>query len=95
MGRRGKKISDMTGNQYGKLKVLRRLPEDYVFMVAHKLPQWECLCDCGKIVVIKGYDLKNVNNRRSCGCLRKEATSKRMKKTWEVIKEYKEQRKVS
>lgn len=60
MGRKGVK-SDISGNKYGKLTVIR---------IAHKERQYfyECMCDCGKTKVVGGAQLKN-GTTKSCGCL--------------------------
>jgi hypothetical protein len=34
-------------------------------------PQWVCLCDCGRVVVVAANNLK-AGNVKSCGCWRKE-----------------------
>ena len=52
-------IMDKTGKRYGKLTVIKQLPDNY----------WECQCDCGNVVVVKGKYLLN-GHKTSCGCLR-------------------------
>lgn len=37
---------------------------------------WQCRCDCGNVVVVRGNDLVN-GQQRSCGCLRDEMTGDR------------------
>lgn len=54
---------DETGNKYGKLTVLR-----YVGTTG-KGAMFECLCDCGKITMASGGELRS-GNKRSCGCSR-------------------------
>lgn len=68
-----KTITDITGNKYGRLTVL-----SFAGYNNHKTPkpQWECQCECGEVVVIAGYHLKN-GNTSSCGCLRKETAKER------------------
>lgn len=39
---------------------------------------WECLCECGKFVIAGVSQLKN-GNTKSCGCLKSELASKRIK----------------
>lgn len=38
---------------------------------------WKCLCDCGKIKIVRGSSLRG-EVIRSCGCLRNEANTKRL-----------------
>lgn len=33
--------------------------------------RWQCLCDCGAIVIVRGENLKGLSTR-SCGCLHRE-----------------------
>jgi len=35
---------------------------------------WRCICECGKFINVRGY---NLHSRRSCGCLGKKAAIKR------------------
>ena len=37
-------------------------------MGGHNRAKWECLCDCGKKIVVSGTNLRS-GNTRSCGCL--------------------------
>lgn len=52
-------IMNKVGKKYGKLTVIKQLPDNY----------WECICDCGNSVVVKGKYLLN-GHKTSCGCLR-------------------------
>lgn len=36
--------------------------------------KWQCLCECGNIVLVQTNNLKN-GNTKSCGCLQKDMTS--------------------
>lgn len=58
-----KKI-DLTGQRFGKLIVIKESPERKNGRIC-----WECRCDCGNTVVVKGLSLKN-GDTQSCGCLR-------------------------
>lgn len=80
------KIIDLKGRQFGKWKVL-----DY-----YEDGNWRCLCDCGNIKVVSGYDLRN-NKSNDCGHSRYENLSLRNKETrvklegtqqndWEVLR---------
>ncbi len=55
-------FADLTGQRFGLQTVTRYLGKD-----PRHQRQWECLCDCGKIVVRRTNVLKRT---RSCGCLR-------------------------
>lgn len=61
----------LTGNRYGRLSVLGREESDN-----KKNSMWNCICMCGVKVIVGGSHLKN-GHIQSCGCLRKEVTSKR------------------
>jgi len=61
-----KRISDLTGQRFGRLIAVR--PTD---QRRNEKVVWECKCDCGNTVFVIGTALKN-GNTTSCGCLRKE-----------------------
>ena len=63
--------------RYGRLVVLGRAPAPAsVTLKATCWPAyWECACDCGKVIVIRGACL--ANGQRSCGCERRELTAQR------------------
>ena len=74
-----KKI-DLTGQRFGKLVVIKESSERKSGRVC-----WECQCDCGNTIVVKGLSLKN-GDTKSCGCLRAgNEVGKRYGK-WTVIK---------
>ena len=54
---------DLTNQIFGRLTVLEQVEGG-----------WKCLCNCGNITVVRGYNLKN-GNTKSCGCLQKDKTS--------------------
>jgi len=62
------KSPDISGNKYGRLLVLCR----HTFSNSGEV-MWKCLCDCGNIIDIRGYSLKN-GKTKSCGCLRIECS---------------------
>ena len=73
------KAKDLTGREYGRLKVLQRA-ENRAGRVC-----WRCLCECGTIKDIPAKTLLN-GTAQSCGCLQKERASEangkhRMRKT--------------
>lgn len=62
------KATDLTGQRYGRLTVLRRgtLPN------ANEAC-WYCKCDCGNRVTVRSTNLRrNSRATRSCGCLLRE-----------------------
>ncbi len=56
---------DLSGKRFGKLSVARIVVE------RANIYQWECLCDCGKSILLKTKQLTGDNNK-SCGCLKLE-----------------------
>lgn len=58
------KIVDLTGHQYGRLKVLSMCPERRKSQV-----MWLCLCDCGKQHAVSNAALQS-GSTKSCGCMR-------------------------
>ena len=53
---------DLTGRVVGKLTVLRLSDK------SDRRLYWDCQCECGKIVIIKGDHIRQ-QNQLSCGCL--------------------------
>lgn len=83
-------LIDITGNKYGKLTVLRRVEN-----APKGKARWECRCDCGNVVIVRGGDLK-YGTVKSCGCLRSNTIARctthgmsktRLYQTWANIKE--------
>jgi len=64
---------DLTGKRYGRLLVLSLNSKRGKFFY------WNCICDCGKEVVVNGHCLKH-GNTKSCGCLHDELSRDRAKK---------------
>lgn len=60
------KFIDLTGQKYGKLTVISR-SKDYISPKGYIAVNWKCKCDCGKIIIIRGCNLKS-GATRSCGC---------------------------
>lgn len=63
---------DLTGKRFGRLVVIQRMDN-----AKNRKLRWLCKCDCGKEKIILGYHLKS-GHTKSCGCLRKEVTIKRL-----------------
>ena len=68
------KLHNIIGEKYGRLLVISRTENN-----KYNKPTWECLCDCGNIIIVNGNLLKN-KNTQSCGCLKLEETIKRSTK---------------
>jgi hypothetical protein len=67
------KAEDLTGQKFGRLTVVGFAG------VVKKRRSWECVCDCGGIIVTAASRLKN-GYCKSCGCLKSEADSIRFAK---------------
>lgn len=63
MKKRGK-IKNITGKIFGRLIVL-----SYSHVDENRKACWNCICSCGKKVIIMGESLRT-RNTRSCGCLK-------------------------
>jgi len=64
---------DLTGKRFGRLTVIERAPS----RTGHT--RWKCRCDCGNTTIAGASDLKR-GGHLSCGCLKTEATKKRLTK---------------
>lgn len=73
------KFVDLTGDRYGRLTVVKQVPN-----VIHKWSTktaWLCRCECGEKVVVISGNLRS-GNTRSCGCQKLEAAVKNLEPTW-------------
>ena len=59
------RITDITGQKFGKLTAIRPLEERRNRQVV-----WECQCECGKITHVTGGNLRT-GCTKSCGCMAK------------------------
>lgn len=50
------KLKNMVGQKIGKLTVIEYCGNSH----------WKCLCECGEVVIIRGWELRN-NKKTSCG----------------------------
>ena len=67
-----KPYKDLTGHRFGRLLVLSLVND----VAGENIPtRWLCRCDCGREVVVRGYNLKS-GQTRSCGCLQREMAGK-------------------
>lgn len=71
---------DLTGRQFGRLKVLYQIEDYIVPKNGMHCARWLCECSCPEHnkVKVTGGNLKS-GNVRSCGCLARELSSERMK----------------
>ena len=60
-----RKLEDITGEKFGRLTAVRRLPENILGSGA----AWLCRCDCGKKIKSTVHRLRR-GNTKSCGCLK-------------------------
>jgi hypothetical protein len=60
---------NLVGQKFNRLEVLA------LDSVKKGATQWLCKCDCGEIIIVAGFRLKN-GHTRSCGCLNKESLSR-------------------
>lgn len=64
-------IANLIGERFGRLVVV-----EAVYNTEKKRRFWKCICDCGNYVTASTGNLRS-GDTRSCGCLHREATSKR------------------
>ena len=68
-----RKPLDLTGCQFGRLVALRSCGSN-----RQGNALWECLCECGRTVVVNSQNLKT-GHTQSCGCKKSESTIHRNK----------------
>ena len=78
-------VIDLTGRRFGKLTVINRGVS--ATSPSRKHVTWECICDCGCVVTVRGGSLVN-ELTKSCGCLHKYAGIKRRTSRFYNRKEY-------
>ena len=81
------RFKDLTGQRFGRLTVIKRA-EDYISSKGRHRTRWLCKCDCGNEKIVLGENLGKTTY--SCGCLNKEESSMRMRKsnTYDLSGEY-------
>lgn len=57
---------DLTGKQFGRLKVLEQVEDNVLPSGLHE-KMWRCICDCGQESVVRGAFLRT-GHTTSCGC---------------------------
>lgn len=73
------KVSDLSGQRFGRISVLRRSDKLTFGKRGPCHRHYVCLCDCGKQTEVLRYSLTS-GNTKSCGCLHRELISAVMKK---------------
>lgn len=69
---------DLSGQRFGRLTVMGRA-YDYISPTGRPDPQWECECDCGGKLVVRGCHLRN-GHTKSCGCYQLKRAAETQKK---------------
>ena len=62
------RLIDITGRKFGRLTVHAKHGR------AGKYVIWTCRCECGRLVNVRGQDLRT-GNTKSCGCLQSERSA--------------------
>ena len=65
--KQGRQLSQILGEQFGRLTIIASAGVP----LHQRNAAWLCKCDCGNELIVFGYALKSGANQ-SCGCLRKE-----------------------
>ena len=68
-------ILDLAGKKFNRLTV-----KSFAYC-KDNVSHWNCVCDCGKEVIVKGYLIKN-NNTKSCGCLKIDMSREKARKMY-------------
>lgn len=68
---------DWTGHKFGRLTVLRYLPDFVIDKSGRRVPKWECICECGNTTYLATPYIKR-ERILSCGCLLSESSRNKM-----------------
>lgn len=79
-----KHLIDLTGQRFGRLTVIKQAPSYITDDRVYRLTRWYCKCDCGKETIVHGINLKN-GKTKSCGCLRRELSSQRLRAAYDAM----------
>ena len=74
---------DLTGQRFGRWTVIKEYGKN-----KQRCTTWWCRCDCGNEGEVSGTNLTH-GRSKSCGCLRNDKSSKRLKEQWKD-EEYRE-----
>ncbi len=72
-----RRFNDITNQRFGRL-VAVKIDHRELDSCGNSDYYWECKCDCGNTVVVKGTVLRR-GDTKSCGCLQSEESAKRAK----------------
>lgn len=62
------------GDKYNRLTVIEKVPKPSPYLTSNG--RWYlCDCECGKQTIVEEYKIK-AGKTKSCGCLRRETSSK-------------------
>lgn len=76
---------DITGNKYGRLCVI-----GFSHIGNRRESYWVCECECGKVVTLRKTAFAySCSHQKSCGCLHRENSAKRMREYHRKLKENK------
>jgi hypothetical protein len=64
---------DISGKRFGRIVV-----DSYSHTDSNRCAVWNCVCDCGKQIKVRGHDLRT-GNTKSCGCLKSEVVKAKAK----------------
>lgn len=67
---------NVIGQKFGKLFVIKKSNEKAKNNGEYK---YECICDCGRIILVRGSNLKNGNSTQCKYCCKKIRTSKKLR----------------
>ena len=70
---------NLTSKRFGRLLVVKQV-DDQILPCGQHVAMWLCKCDCSdETIIVSGRRLRE-GHTQSCGCLRRELSSKRLKK---------------
>lgn len=64
------RVKDVTNQRFGRLVVMK-----FTYADQYGIAYWLCACDCGREIIIAGNSLRQ-GRTKSCGCLRRESSSR-------------------
>src|SRR3990167_7728023 len=74
---------DLSGHRSGRLLAVRPIGRSNDGHVI-----WECQCDCGETAKVSSVNLARKKGTRSCGCLRRDVSSRSKNGSWNKDKTY-------